>query len=160
MFKIFESGCHFTGADPKGHLWIPMYFSITAAIPLLRAHYSHLWLTPRTSHWYPMDSGHSTQGEPVRGEKANHPAVQIMLQEQVLVPWTWKPWSLEVITSALLFGDYFQTAGLTPHFEKLGLPALILTSGVWPPVALTAGVFALNLVPYLVTCPVVFWSLG
>lgn len=172
MFKIFESGCHlfhWSGSYrthlPRSGLHTHLITTnavIRAVIPQPRAQCSNLWVSPGASCWYPMDSGHSTQCEPRRGEKADHSASSsdhAIRVGRYQAPWTWNPWNLEAVTLAFQFGDIFQTAGMTPYFEKLRLPALILTAGLWPPAALTTGASGLNFVPDLITCPAVSWSL-
>lgn len=79
MFKISESGCPFTGVDPKGHpqisdLHVLLAHSLDPRVPLPRAHYSKLWLIPGapTTPWVP----HGLRPPHIERERVRHSALQ------------------------------------------------------------------------------------
>lgn len=156
MFKISESGCPFTGVDPKGHprisdLHVLLAHSLDPRVPLPRAHYSKLWLIPGApttpTPWVP----HGLRPPHIERERVRHSALQTRAVGAGPGTVDWNH----------LFWGHFPTVGLTLHFEKLRLPTLILTSGVCPPAHTDhKGLCPPLSVPDLVPCPVVSWSLG
>lgn len=89
MFQIFTPGCHFNGVVP--YLDTTMHFFAYSPGPTAEglSLLSHWFQVPLTAS---TDAGHSTQHKAWRGEKWNHAAPWITLQEQVLAQWIWNPW--------------------------------------------------------------------